>query len=108
MHNADPLELDRFSELAHRWWDPRGEFRPLHEINSLRLAWIERHTGLAGRSALDVGCGGGILSESLARRGASVTGIDLSEKALGMARRHLPESEMTIDYRLASAEALAR
>lgn len=108
MHNADPLELDRFGELAHRWWDPRGEFGPLHEINSLRLAWIERHTGLSGKSALDVGCGGGILSESLARRGATVTGIDLSEKALGAAKRHLPENEMTIDYRLASAEALAR
>ena len=108
MHNADPLELDRFGELAHRWWDPRGEFGPLHEINSLRLTWIERHTRLAGKSALDVGCGGGILSESLARRGASVTGIDLSEKALGAAKRHLPKSEMTIDYRLASAEALAR
>jgi 2-polyprenyl-6-hydroxyphenyl methylase/3-demethylubiquinone-9 3-methyltransferase len=108
LRNADPLELDKFSGLAHRWWDPRSEVMPLHEVNPLRLAWIERHTVLAGKTALDVGCGGGILSESLARRGASVTGIDLSEKALGVARLHLPESEMTIDYRLASAEELAR
>jgi 2-polyprenyl-6-hydroxyphenyl methylase/3-demethylubiquinone-9 3-methyltransferase len=108
MHNADPLELDKFSQPAHRWWDLRSEFKPLHEINPLRLMWIERYTGLAGRMALDVGCGGGILSESLARCGASVTGIDLSEKALGVAKRHLLESGMAIDYRLASAEELAR
>ncbi|MDR1462814.1 MAG: bifunctional 2-polyprenyl-6-hydroxyphenol methylase/3-demethylubiquinol 3-O-methyltransferase UbiG [Azoarcus sp.] len=108
MHNADPLELDKFSRLAHRWWDLQSEFKPLHEINPLRLAWIERHTQLAGKTALDVGCGGGILSEGLAQRGASVTGIDLSEKALGVARLHLLESGMTVDYRLASVEELAR
>jgi 2-polyprenyl-6-hydroxyphenyl methylase/3-demethylubiquinone-9 3-methyltransferase len=108
MHNADPLELDKFSQLAHRWWDSRGEFKPLHEINPLRLAWIEGRAGLAGKTALDVGCGGGILSEGLARRGASVTGIDLCEKALGAARLHLLESGTTVDYRLACAEELAR
>ncbi|MDR0439978.1 MAG: bifunctional 2-polyprenyl-6-hydroxyphenol methylase/3-demethylubiquinol 3-O-methyltransferase UbiG [Candidatus Accumulibacter sp.] len=108
MHNADPLELDKFGRLAHRWWDSRSEFKPLHEINPLRLAWIEQRAGLAGKTALDVGCGGGILSEGLARRGASVMGIDLSEKALGAARLHLLESGMTVDYRLACAEELAR
>jgi 2-polyprenyl-6-hydroxyphenyl methylase/3-demethylubiquinone-9 3-methyltransferase len=108
MYNADPLELDKFSRLAHYWWDSRSEFKPLHEINPLRLAWIERHIGLAGKTVLDVGCGGGILSESLARRGASVTGIDLSEKALGVAKLHLLESGTTVDYRLACAEELAQ
>lgn len=109
MHNADPLELDKFSQFtAHCWWDSRGEFKPLHEINPLRLAWIERYVGLAGKMVLDVGCGGGILSESLARCGASVTGIDLSTKALGVAKLHLLESGVTVDYRLASAEELAR
>ena len=108
MHNADPQELDKFSQLAHRWWDPQSEFRPLHEINPLRLAWIDRHAGLAGKKALDIGCGGGILSESLAQCGASVTGIDLSEKALGVAKLHLLESGRTVDYRLISAEELAQ
>lgn len=108
MHNADPQELDKFSQLAHRWWDPQSEFRPLHEINPLRLAWIDRHAGLAGNKALDIGCGGGILSESLAQCGASVTGIDLSEKALGVAKLHLLESGRTVDYRLISAEELAQ
>ncbi|MDR0578362.1 MAG: bifunctional 2-polyprenyl-6-hydroxyphenol methylase/3-demethylubiquinol 3-O-methyltransferase UbiG [Candidatus Accumulibacter sp.] len=108
MHNADPLELDKFSQLAHLWWDPRSEFKPLHDINPLRLDWIDRHAGLAGKMALDVGCGGGILSESLAQRGASVTGIDLSEKALAVAKLHLLESGRTVDYRLSSAEELAR
>ena len=75
--NADPAELEKFSKLAHRWWDPQGEFRPLHEINPLRLDWIDRHAGLAGKQVLDVGCGGGILAEAMARRGAKVTGIDL-------------------------------
>ena len=108
MHNADPQELDKFSQLAHRWWDPQSEFRPLHEINPLRLAWIDRHAGLAGKKALDIGCGGGILSESLAQCGASVTGIDLSEKALGVAKLHLLESGRTVDYRLISAEEMAQ
>jgi 2-polyprenyl-6-hydroxyphenyl methylase/3-demethylubiquinone-9 3-methyltransferase len=108
MHNADPLELDKFSRLAHRWWDSQSEFKPLHEINPLRLAWINQHVGLAGKTALDIGCGGGILSESLVQCGASVTGIDLSEQVLGVARLHLLESGKTVDYRLTSAEELAR
>lgn len=107
MINADPTELQKFSDLAHRWWDPKSEFRPLHEINPLRLDWIDRHVGLAGKKVLDVGCGGGLLSEGMAARGATVTGIDLSEKALGVARLHLLESGRTVDYRHTSAEALA-
>jgi 2-polyprenyl-6-hydroxyphenyl methylase/3-demethylubiquinone-9 3-methyltransferase len=89
MVNADPAELEKFSRLAARWWDPEGEFRPLHDINPLRLEWIEGHAPLAGKDVLDVGCGGGILTESMARRGARVTGIDLSEKALRVAELHL-------------------
>lgn len=108
MINADPTELQKFSELAHRWWDPNSEFRPLHEINPLRLDWIHRHADLAGKKVLDVGCGGGLLSEAMSERGATVTGIDLSEKALGVARLHLLESGRTVDYRLSSAEDLAR
>lgn len=107
MHNADPLELDKFSQLAHRWWDPQSEFRPLHEINPLRLAWIDQHAGLSGKKVLDIGCGGGILSEGMAQAGANVTGIDLSEKALGVARLHLLESGRQVDYRMISAEELA-
>ena len=107
MHNADPQELDKFSQLAHRWWDPQSEFRPLHEINPLRLAWIDGHAALAEKTVLDVGCGGGILSESMADMGAAVTGIDLSEKALGVARLHLLESGKKVDYRMISAEDLA-
>lgn len=102
--NADPLELEKFSELAHRWWDPESEFRPLHEINPLRLDWIDRCVGLAGNRVLDVGCGGGILSESMAARGARVTGIDLSEKALAVARLHLLESGQKVEYLLQAAE----
>jgi 2-polyprenyl-6-hydroxyphenyl methylase/3-demethylubiquinone-9 3-methyltransferase len=108
MHNADPSELDKFSQIAHRWWDLQGEFKPLHEINPLRLAWIDRLAGLAGKITLDIGCGGGILSESLAQHGASVIGIDLSENALGVARLHLLESGNTVNYRLLSAEELAQ
>ncbi len=105
--NADPAELQKFSELAHRWWDPASEFKPLHEINPLRLDWIERRAGLAGKKVVDVGCGGGLLSEGMASRGAEVTGIDLSEKALGVARLHLYESGQKVDYRLTSAEDFA-
>ena len=84
--NADPAELQKFSELAHRWWDPASEFKPLHDINPLRLGWINGKADLLDKTVLDVGCGGGILAESMAVQGAEVTGIDLSEKALGVAR----------------------
>ncbi len=106
--NADPAELAKFGELAHRWWDPQSEFRPLHEINPLRLDWIESLAPLAGRDVLDVGCGGGILAEAMARRGARVTGIDLREKALKVAQLHLLESGQPVHYELASAEDLRR
>jgi 2-polyprenyl-6-hydroxyphenyl methylase/3-demethylubiquinone-9 3-methyltransferase len=106
--NADPAELAKFSALAHRWWDAGSEFRPLHEINPLRLAWIgDAAGGLAGKRVLDVGCGGGILTEAMAAQGARVTGIDLSEKALGVAQLHRLESGIEVDYRLVAAEALA-
>jgi 2-polyprenyl-6-hydroxyphenyl methylase / 3-demethylubiquinone-9 3-methyltransferase len=105
--NVDPAELQKFSDLAHRWWDPEGEFRPLHEINPLRLEWIARHAKLEGARALDVGCGGGILAEAMARRGARVTGIDLAEKPLKVAQLHLLESDLEVDYELASAESYA-
>ena len=105
--NADPAELQKFSDLAHRWWDPAGEFRPLHDINPLRLEWIDRHAGLAGKGVLDVGCGGGILAEALARRGATVTGIDMADKPLQVARLHLQESLLKIDYKKVSADELA-
>lgn len=107
MRNADPAELDKFSQLAHRWWDPNSEFKPLHDINPLRLDWIEGLAGLAGKRVVDVGCGGGILAEAMAGRGAQVTGIDLSDKALKVARLHLLESGRQVDYRLLSAEDLA-
>ena len=107
MLNADQNELDKFSQLAHRWWDPNSEFKPLHEINPLRLDWIDRHAGISGKSVLDIGCGGGILAESMAQRGAEVTGIDLSDKALGVARLHLLESGNRVAYRKVSAEELA-
>ena len=107
--NADPAELAKFAALAHRWWDPESEFKPLHEINPLRLAWIESIVGtLAGKRVLDVGCGGGILAEAMATRGAQVTGIDLAEKPLGVARLHTLESGVAVDYRLIEAERLAR
>ena len=106
--NADPTEVKKFSDLAHRWWDPNSEFRPLHEINPLRLEWIESIAPLAGLRVLDVGCGGGILSEGMAAAGAEVTGIDLSEKALSVARLHLFESELEVDYQHVSAEHLAK
>ena len=110
MINADPQELAKFSELAHRWWDPHSEFKPLHQINPLRLQWIERVVGgFAGKSVLDVGCGGGILAESVARRGAaSVLGIDLATKPLRVAQLHAMEAGVdNIDYREVAAEALA-
>jgi 2-polyprenyl-6-hydroxyphenyl methylase/3-demethylubiquinone-9 3-methyltransferase len=105
--NADPAELEKFSALAHRWWDPQGEFRPLHEINPLRLDWIDRHAPLAGKDVLDVGCGGGILAEAMARRGARVTGIDLSERSLKVAELHLLESKLDVTYRKAMVEEFA-
>jgi 2-polyprenyl-6-hydroxyphenyl methylase/3-demethylubiquinone-9 3-methyltransferase len=105
--NVDPAELEKFSSLAHRWWDPAGEFRPLHDINPLRLEWIARHAELAGAAVLDVGCGGGILAEAMARRGARVTGIDLSEKALRVAQLHLHESKLDIRYQESSVEDYA-
>jgi 2-polyprenyl-6-hydroxyphenyl methylase / 3-demethylubiquinone-9 3-methyltransferase len=105
--NADPLEIQKFSELAHRWWDPTSEFRPLHEINPLRLEWINARVPLAGKTVLDIGCGGGILAESMANKGASVTGIDLSEKALSVADLHSLESGVQVRYKLIAAEALA-
>ena len=107
MLNADQNELDKFSQLAHRWWDPNSEFKPLHEINPLRLAWIEQHVQLAGKKILDIGCGGGILSESMAQRGGDVTGIDLSDKALSVAKLHLLESGQNVNYQSISAEEYA-
>ncbi len=107
MLNADPAELDKFGDLAHRWWDPNSEFKPLHDINPLRLDWIDAAIGLSGKHVLDVGCGGGLLSEGMAARGAKVTGIDLSEKPLGVARLHLLESGQKVDYRKISAEQMA-
>jgi 2-polyprenyl-6-hydroxyphenyl methylase/3-demethylubiquinone-9 3-methyltransferase len=106
--NFDPAELAKFSALAHRWWDPTSEFRPLHEINPLRLAHIERLAGgLAGKRIVDVGCGGGILAEAMAAKGAGVTGIDLAEKPLKVAMLHGMETGSAVGYRLVSAEALA-
>ena len=107
MTNADPLELEKFSQLAHRWWDPGSEFKPLHEINPLRLEYIDRIAPLSGKTVLDVGCGGGILAESMAGLGAQVTGIDLGDKALQVARLHLLESGKQVEYRKIAVEALA-
>ena len=108
MTNVDAQELAKFSDLAHRWWDPESEFRPLHEINPLRLEWIDSLAAIRGKNVLDVGCGGGILAEAMARRAARVTGIDLAAKPLGVARLHAMEAEVTnIEYREIAAEALA-
>jgi 2-polyprenyl-6-hydroxyphenyl methylase/3-demethylubiquinone-9 3-methyltransferase len=108
MGNVDPQELAKFSELAHRWWDEGSEFRPLHEMNPLRLEWIDTLAGLQGKQVLDIGCGGGILAESMARMAARVTGIDLAGKALGVARLHALETGVeNIEYREVAAEALA-
>lgn len=107
--NADPAELAKFSDLAHRWWDPDSEFRPLHQINPLRLGWIDGMAGLAGKQVLDIGCGGGILSDSMARKGADVTGIDLSVKALRVAQLHALEAgTANVRYQEISAEAMAQ
>ena len=105
--NVDPLELEKFNQLAHRWWDPNSEFKPLHEINPLRLDYIGRLTGLEGKTVLDVGCGGGILSESMAVRGAQVTGIDLGDKPLKVAKLHLLETGNKVEYRKIAVENLA-
>ena len=106
--NADPAELAKFSELAHRWWDPDSEFRPLHQINPLRLEWIDAQFSLAGQRVLDVGCGGGILADAMARKGAAVLGIDLAARALKVAQLHALEAHTpNVEYREVSAEALA-
>jgi 2-polyprenyl-6-hydroxyphenyl methylase/3-demethylubiquinone-9 3-methyltransferase len=106
--NADPQELAKFSELAHRWWDMDSDFRPLHQINPLRLDWIDQQVRLSGKRVLDIGCGGGILSDSMARRGASVLGIDLAGKALKVAQLHALEAGTpNVEYREVAAEALA-
>ncbi|MBA4108012.1 MAG: bifunctional 3-demethylubiquinol 3-O-methyltransferase/2-polyprenyl-6-hydroxyphenol methylase [Leptothrix sp. (in: Bacteria)] len=108
MTNADPQELAKFSDLAHRWWDPESEFRPLHQINPLRLDWIDQQANISGKRVVDVGCGGGILAESMARRGANVLGIDLADRPLKVAQLHAMESGVAnLDYRSVSAEALA-
>jgi len=106
--NADPAELAKFSDLAHRWWDTESEFRPLHQINPLRLAWIDDIVPLAGKRVLDIGCGGGILADAMARKGAEVLGIDLASKALKVAQLHALEAQTQgVSYREVSAEALA-
>ncbi|HEB54784.1 MAG TPA: bifunctional 2-polyprenyl-6-hydroxyphenol methylase/3-demethylubiquinol 3-O-methyltransferase UbiG [Gammaproteobacteria bacterium] len=105
--NIDPQEIAKFEELASRWWDPQSEFKPLHDINPLRLDFIDQRVALSGKTVLDVGCGGGILSESMAQRGATVTGIDMGEAPLGVARLHQLESGVKVDYRQITAEELA-
>ena len=106
-HNVDQAELAKFGALAARWWDPHSEFKPLHDINPLRLNLIDKHVGLNGKRVIDIGCGGGILAESMAAQGALVTGIDLSEKPLSVAKLHLLESGQQVDYRLIAAEEIA-
>lgn len=105
--NADETELNKFGEMAHKWWDKNSEFKPLHEINPLRLDYVDSLVGLKGKRVLDVGCGGGILSESMYFKGADVTGIDLGEKALNVAKLHQYESGAKVDYRLTAVEQLA-
>jgi 2-polyprenyl-6-hydroxyphenyl methylase/3-demethylubiquinone-9 3-methyltransferase len=108
MTNADPQELAKFSDLAHKWWDPESEFRPLHQINPLRLDWIDQLAGIKGKNVVDVGCGGGILAESMARRGANVLGVDLADKPLKVAQLHAMEAGVAnLEYRSVAAEALA-
>ena len=106
--NVDPSEIQKFSDLAHRWWDPTSEFKPLHEINPLRLEWINGIVSLAGKKVIDVGCGGGILAESMAKKGAVVSGIDLSEKALKVADLHSLESGVAVHYEKIAAEEMAK
>lgn len=106
--NVDAAEIAKFSALAHKWWDPDSEFKPLHDINPARLDLIERHAGIAGQRILDVGCGGGILAEAMAARGGEVTGIDLAEKSLKIAKLHLFESGQNVNYRNIAVETLAR
>jgi len=105
--NVDPSEIQKFSDLAHRWWDPSSEFKPLHEINPLRLEWINNVAPLAGKKVIDIGCGGGILAESMAKKKADVTGIDLSEKALKVADLHSLESGVQVRYEKIAAENIA-
>ncbi len=106
--NADQTEIDKFSALAHRWWDPSSEFKPLHAINPLRLGWIQEHVSIASKKVLDVGCGGGILAELMAVAGAQAKGIDLSEKALKVADLHSLETGVKVEYEYISAENLAQ
>ena len=106
-HNVDPAEVAKFEALASRWWDPHSEFKPLHDINPLRVDYIDRRAALTGREVLDVGCGGGILSEAMATRGARVTGIDMGEAPLSVARLHQYESGVEVDYQRITAEQLA-
>ncbi len=107
-HNADPAELAKFSALASHWWDENGKFRPLHDINPLRLALVEEHAvGVKGKKTIDIGCGGGLVSEGLARMGAQVTGIDMATKALAVAKLHALESNIVVNYREITAEAMA-
>jgi 2-polyprenyl-6-hydroxyphenyl methylase / 3-demethylubiquinone-9 3-methyltransferase len=108
MINVDPAELEKFSQLAHRWWDPSSEFKPLHDINPLRLGYIEQTAGLSAKRVLDVGCGGGILSEAMARRGAVVTAIDMAERPLKVAQLHQIETGVEVDYRQIAVEDLVR
>ncbi len=105
--NVDLSELEKFSALASKWWDPNSEFRPLHQINPLRLDWIDGICPLAGRRVIDVGCGGGILAESMARKGATVKGIDLAEKSIGVAKLHGLESGISVDYEVIATEAIS-
>ncbi len=105
--NVSPEEIARFDKLAARWWDPEGESRPLHDLNPVRLGWVAAHAELAGARVADVGCGGGLLSEGLARAGADVVGIDLGQAVIDVARLHLLESQLTVDYRLQSSAELA-
>ena len=105
--NVDPAEIAKFEALASRWWDPSSEFRPLHQINPLRAEWIDARSTVSGKTLIDIGCGGGLLSEAMAWRGANVTGIDMGEAPLAVARIHQLESQLDVDYRQITAEALA-
>lgn len=107
MQNTDQKEIEKFDAVASRWWDKKGDFKPLHDINPLRLGFINEHTPLTNKTVLDVGCGGGILSESMAHLGATVTGIDMSAEALKVAKLHLLESKLAVDYQLSTAEDFA-